>query len=901
MPVTDQGGNPRLQTSLGSLLDRSGDTSGSHTLMKHMSMVPYAHQLSESRMSGRSGDTGKNKKRRKKRNPVTANLAGTRYEVVREMVEKNGFHVSRDDDPNSFLLWFDSFVSTEKISELKVFQRINHFPGMGEITRKDSLARNMAKMCKLHPDEYNFVPKTWILPADYSVLQNYAKDLKAKKKHRTFIVKPSTGAQGHGISLYKNAEKIPQSEHFIVQEYLDKPYLLDGYKFDLRIYVLMTSCDPLRIFLFNDGLVRLSTEKYIPPHDSNIDSLFMHLTNYSLNKHSENYEKDQNEDTGSKRTIRYLNEYLRKEDKDVAWLWKNISDVIIKTLIVAEPHILHAYRMCRPGQQAGSDSVCFEILGFDIFLDRKLKPWLLEINRSPSFGTDEALDYRIKSGLLEDTLRLLNVKASDKRKNLAAQKAESQKRLFQQPSRKSDIMDLSDLEKKKLSTERRKEELKGLLSRIRKDATREDFENRNCGRFRRIFPPDDKFHADKFTNLLTSAFSTFLSGKATTLTKEIERTYNNKLKEADILDMLAQCEADEKEGRIMPQSRQRGPAIIGTLCYRTGSLPLMGMPYSVPVEETEGTDTHESEEDEEGEDTDSGTHLQGRSRPVSGALQNGRTGSRPVSGRPTSGHQSRPPTQQKSPGTATRARSLSRPQSASNRLPNGIPVLEESVYSTAARDMEEDLTRKSLSLLNDMKIKFPGKTDEEAEWILDKIQENWKFHKPRIASYWLVKLDSIKRRKVIDIVRSNVRAVLQRTWKCPDVESLRLYRIFNRVFNRLLWSHGQGLWNCFGQSGNSWETIFSKSSDSISSTEMNCCRRIVQLCRDCLLIVYQFASDAKNLAQQSSSLNEETGSTKASPRALSSLEKRTQTWSPNQTVSQRVSRLYPHRMDSTQS
>lgn len=53
----------------------------------------------------------------------------------------------------------------------------------------------MAKTC---PEDFNFVPRTWILPSDYNIIQNYMKDLKAHKKSKTFIVKPSNGAQGHG-------------------------------------------------------------------------------------------------------------------------------------------------------------------------------------------------------------------------------------------------------------------------------------------------------------------------------------------------------------------------------------------------------------------------------------------------------------------------------------------------------------------------------------------------------------------------------------------------------------------------------------------------------------------------------------------------------------------------------
>ena len=74
------------------------------------------------------------------------------------------------------------------------------------------------------------------------------------------------------IHLFRNPDKITPSEHTIVQEYLDKPFLLDGYKMDLRLYALVTQCDPLRIFLYQDGLVRLSTEKYANPTEENMVS-----------------------------------------------------------------------------------------------------------------------------------------------------------------------------------------------------------------------------------------------------------------------------------------------------------------------------------------------------------------------------------------------------------------------------------------------------------------------------------------------------------------------------------------------------------------------------------------------------------------------------------------------------
>ncbi|CAG5115127.1 unnamed protein product [Candidula unifasciata] len=836
-------------------------------------------------------------KRRKRHNLITANLCGTRYEVVRRTVEKLGFTIVPDDDPASYLIWNDSFVSPDRISELKQYQHVNHFPGMVEVTRKDALARNFSKMQKAIPDVYNFIPKTWVLPADYLLLQNYAKDMKQKKKNVTFIVKPSNGAQGHGISLFRNAEKIQSSEHYIVQEYIDKPLLLDGYKFDLRIYVLITHCDPLRIFLYNDGLVRLATEKYMPPQESNIHRLFMHLTNYAVNKRNELYDKNMAFDTGSKRSIRYFNEYLQRSDIDVGLLWRRIADMIVQTLLVAQPHVLHAYRMCRPGVPFGSSSVCFEILGFDVMIDRKLRPWLLEVNRSPSLGTDEKLDYEIKSAMLEDTLRLLDIRVGDKRKNIQAQKAEAQKRLFRL-NRKAGILDFTVLNKRSAQNEKRKEELKDLLYKVRKIASKEEFERRNCGRFRRIFPSDNHEKQDHYCKIMNEAFSVFLAGRGASMQKEIQVNYGNKYKEDEILDMIAECETYERDCGIYPG---RKPLF--------GPKPLQSMPESLPAPSRQDT------MDEDIDDIASSINSRHRSLSSgSGSRSNSRR-RKPIGGSssvPTSGEVKvvgkgqRPFSQPIHGGVGgqDRSRSLTRAAAASKviLLPRSNAVNTQNMMQ---KEKENEFTKKTLISLREMRIKFPGKTDEEAELLLDEINENWKFHKPRIASYWLVKLDTVKRRKVIDIVRHNVRNILQHIWHTADIDSLRLCRIFGRLFNRLLWSHGQGLWLCFSSKSNVWETMFCKSGENVSDSELECCRRITQLCQDCLLIVYMFAEEARSSAniaadEQSQQQGDNKYVMPVQTGYVSSHDlKPPINWTPSTKYSQRFLKLYPTCNHST--
>jgi tubulin polyglutamylase TTLL6/13 len=71
---------------------------------------------------------------------------------------------------------------------------------------------------------------------------------------------------------------------YVVQRYLSNPFLIDELKFDLRIYVLLAGTDPLRLYIYKDGLTRFATKKYEEPTNENMKVSFIHLTNYSLNK-----------------------------------------------------------------------------------------------------------------------------------------------------------------------------------------------------------------------------------------------------------------------------------------------------------------------------------------------------------------------------------------------------------------------------------------------------------------------------------------------------------------------------------------------------------------------------------------------------------------------------------------
>jgi tubulin polyglutamylase TTLL4 len=157
---------------------------------------------------------------------------------------------------------------------------------------------------------------------------------------------------------------------------------------------VVTCYDPLKIYLFKEGLVRFATQKYNPKADSK----YVHLTNYSVNKHNESYQAQ------SKWSLKQLQSHFTKIGVDYSKVMLGVKDVVIKTLFTAEPIIASSYNKCTKHR-----NICFEIYGFDILLDSNLKAWLLEVNISPSLSSSSVMDKTIKTVLICDTLNLVAV------------------------------------------------------------------------------------------------------------------------------------------------------------------------------------------------------------------------------------------------------------------------------------------------------------------------------------------------------------------------------------------------------------------------------------------------------------------------------------------------------------
>jgi tubulin polyglutamylase TTLL4 len=153
--------------------------------------------------------------------------------------------------------------------------------------------RNVQRSRRLYGKFFDIAPPTYIFPEDY---KRWNIDREMANFRDMYIMKPAASSCGRGIKVIGKKQQVKSRAGYIVSKYVNKPHLIRGYKYDLRLYVLVTSFEPLKIYLFKEGLVRLATVPYTTTKGS-LKQRFIHLTNFSVNKKSEAFVKPTASDT----------------------------------------------------------------------------------------------------------------------------------------------------------------------------------------------------------------------------------------------------------------------------------------------------------------------------------------------------------------------------------------------------------------------------------------------------------------------------------------------------------------------------------------------------------------------------------------------------------------------------
>lgn len=383
----------------------------------------------------------------------------------------------------------------KSFSLITKYQVFNHFPGSYVLGRKDTLYQFLEAMRRQYgSQEYGFFPKTWLLP---SHKKEFKSILEEKKSKSMYIMKPSSSCCGRGISIIRTYDQVKKkmknsNSTWVVQEYISNPLLLKGCKFDLRLYVCVTGYDPLKIYLYNDGLTRISTKQYTNKKDNR----FIHLTNFSVQKKGKDFirpSKAEADGEGHKWSLPALKNYFKQNGIDDRQMWEDTKDLIIKTIISVESNV----NLLTKKHMNTKEGLLFELLGFDVLIDEHMKPHILEVNCGPSLSLSSPMDRKIKTNLLSDIYTMVGVQPIQRKllqKEIASLKGENR---LEQISAKSTeeapkrtLADLIKLDKLDFLTE---EDIH-IITDVEEELHRR-------GNFERLFPTKNTW--EKYNNLFS--------------------------------------------------------------------------------------------------------------------------------------------------------------------------------------------------------------------------------------------------------------------------------------------------------------------------------------------------------------------------------------------------------------
>ena len=339
---------------------------------------------------------------------------------VSAKIEKNQFRTVDIED-----LGFQSIRNSASYVNLEVsaidpvsIKMHNKIEYNQHLTNKKGLYLSLKSYCEaLELSLFDFVPLTYHVKVgekDPQFLKfveefncNSEPEIK-KKLMNIWIIKPGENSnRGQGISVSSSLEeiksiineKVPSKSNetrtYIIQKYIEKPFLIHKRKFDFRCYGLITSINGvLQGYFYSEGYLRTTSCDYNVRDTSNN---FVHLTNDAIQKHSEEYGKYEDGNKLSYKDFqRYLDHYHTERKVNF------MQEILPQIKALAKDSVMAAFLKIDPNRRLH----CMEILGYDFMLDANLKPWLIEVNTNPCLELSSSyLSYLIPT-MVDNALRV---------------------------------------------------------------------------------------------------------------------------------------------------------------------------------------------------------------------------------------------------------------------------------------------------------------------------------------------------------------------------------------------------------------------------------------------------------------------------------------------------------------
>ncbi len=305
------------------------------------------------------------------------------------------------------------------------------------------------------PEEYNgFLSETFFYPENKTFLEEKFKNYNINVKD-LWLVKPKHGSLGNGIHLFEGFEKTKETD-FLLTKYITYPHLLYGYKYDFRVYVLVTGIAPLKIYLYKEGLTRISSEKYSLDEKDFKDN-YKHLTNVSLNKKNEGLFKiasDVDTEEGNRWSLTAYENYCKKNGIIYENIREQMRDLTIKIILSVHKEYLEEIQKNKLETRN-----FFQMSGLDFMLDENLRLFFIEANDRPSVYMGDINDRKLKPQLIADVLNIVGITpySHDYKENFRAYESKEEKKEYKEGQNESeDERILRDVEESICEIERPK-------------------------------------------------------------------------------------------------------------------------------------------------------------------------------------------------------------------------------------------------------------------------------------------------------------------------------------------------------------------------------------------------------------------------------------------------------------